>query len=304
MPDFSKETREVYHKQHMRIADDAKAMKRFINMFSKDYFGLGDEYFRDKRILDAGCGDTAKLMIALNGFGATDLHGLELGTDFISIAQQSLEKHGVPKNQVKLTSGSVTEIPYEDHYFDFVACHGVLVHLNNVEEVEKAFSELCRVTKPEGYLYTVFGVVGGFFEDAIVPAVRDYYRTNLEFKNLIDNIKQEDFSKVIDFISKEIKKHTEEEYDLNFLKDLLDTDLCVTIQNIIQAPVRLKIDKSFIINQYTKNNFDNIKPLKRYVKRENIRKFFAPLHFEREYPISQILYGGGNLEFIARKIIK
>lgn len=301
MEDHSEETRDIYHKQHMRVAADQKAMNRFINMFSTDYFGLGDDYFKNKLILDAGCGDTAKLIIAFHGFGARKLHGLELGEDFIPTAKKSLESHNVPSEDVTFTSASVLDIPYNDNHFDFVACHGVLVHLNDIQEVEKAFSELSRVTKPGGYLYTVFGHVGGLFEGAIVPAVREYYRTNSEFKDLIDNIQEKDFDDVTEFISKKMKEHTNEDIDLSFLKEMFDTDLCVTIQNIIQAPVRLKIDENYIKKQYLQNEFTNIKRLRRYVKRENIRKFFAPLHYERDYPLSKILYGSGNLEFLAQK---
>jgi len=301
MPDLSEETRRIYHAQHMRIVDDERAMNRFIGMFSTEYFGLDNNYFKNKRVLDAGCGDTSKLIIALHRFGARDIHGLELGNDFISVATKSLKKYGVSKNDVTFTSGNVLKIPYDDDFFDFVACHGVLLHLNNMDEVKTAFSELTRVTKQGGCLYTVFGNVGGLFEDCIVPALRNYYKENSEFRNLIDKISKESFAETLDFIMSEIEKHTGEKLDLNNLKNLLDTDLCVTIQNVIQAPVRLKIDEYFIRKQYTQNNFHRIHRLKRYVKRENIRKYLAPLHFNIDYPISKILYGSGNLEFIGQK---
>jgi hypothetical protein len=87
------------------------------------------------------------------------------------------------------------------------------------------------------------------------------------------------------------------------MKDLLDEDLCVFIQNFTQAPVRLAIDEKFIRTHYSKHGFAVPNKLKRYVKRENIRKFFAPLHFDSENAISKLLYGSGNLEFLAQKTI-
>jgi 2-polyprenyl-3-methyl-5-hydroxy-6-metoxy-1,4-benzoquinol methylase len=63
--DFSEETRAVYHKQHIRVAKNDKIMKRFINMFSTEYFGISKDYFKGKKVLDAGCGNTAKVIIAL-----------------------------------------------------------------------------------------------------------------------------------------------------------------------------------------------------------------------------------------------
>ncbi len=302
MVDYSEKTREEYHLQHMKVASDRKAMKRLIGMFSKEYFGLGNDYFKNKTVLDAGCGDTASLIIALHRLGAREIHGLDLGLEFIPVAQKSLKNYGIQKREVTFTSGSVLDLPYSDEYFDFVAAHGLLGHLNNIRDVKHAFSELARVTKPHGYLYTVVVNVGGLFEDCIIPAARNYYRSNQEFRDLIDNLEEKTFSQTLRFIEKTMKKQTGEEIDLRILNGLFDTDLCATIQNKIKTPVRLKLDEDFIRTQYKKNKFNEIRRLKRYVKRENIRKFSAPLHYEMDNSISKILYGSGSLEFIGKKI--
>jgi len=301
MTDFSNLTRNIYHKQHLRISHDKTAMNRFINMFSTDYFKKSKSFFYDKRVLDAGCGDTGKLIISFHNMGARDIHGFDLGSEFIPILESNLKKYGVSKEHVTLKTGSVLKIPYPDNYFDFVACHGVLVHLNNVNEVKKAFSELSRVTRDNGYLYTVFGVSGGLFEDVINPAIRSYYHTNANFKKFIDNIDPNDFQQLFDFIAHSISKNTNEKIDLSNLKKLFDVDYCVMVQNIIQAPVRLDINEKMILSLYNKNGFAQPTRLKRYVKRSNIRKYFAPLHFARDYYISKMLYGSGNLEFLGRK---
>lgn len=285
--DRSRETRAIYHQQHSRIAADERAMRRFIGMFSYEYFGLPEGWFAGKSALDAGCGSTAKLLIALHGMGCRDLHGFDLDTDFIPTAQQALAQHGAT---AELRSGSVLEIPYPDATFDFVSCHGVLVHLNELAEVPRAFAELARVTKPGGLLYTVFGVAGGVLEDAIFPAVREHYRRDPAFKLFVDNIKPSDLHGIAGMMG------------LPKLLDLLDTDLCVTIQNVIQAPVRLRIDEAMIRGMYAEAGFEEPRRLRRFVKRENIRKFFAPLHYATpDEPILQLIYGSGNLEFIARK---
>lgn len=291
----------MYHSQHERLANDEKAMNRFINMFSTEYFGLEKNYFKNKQILDAGCGDTANLMIGLHRLGCTNLHGFDLGTEFIPVASRTLEKFGVSTFEYKLKSGSILEIPYEDEYFDFVACHGVLLHLNNFEEVKIAFNELARVTKPGGYLYTYFGGTGGLWEDALNPAIRNYYRVNPDFSKLIDNITPKDFSDIFEFISNKMLEHTGEKINLEFLNNFFDTDFCVTIQNVIQAPVRLRIEEDFIKEQYNFCDFTEVRKLNRYVTRSNIRKFLAPLHYEKNHPISKILYGTGQSEFISKK---
>ncbi len=300
--DFSEKTRAVYHKQHTMIAKDEKAMKRFIGMFSNEYFGLGDDYFKGKKILDAGCGDTAKVMIALHKLGATDIHGIDLGEEFIPVANSSLRKYGVPLESVMLKSSSVLEIPYEDNEFDFVVCHGVLIHLNNIAEAKAAFAELARVTKPGGYLYTVYGIVGGLFEGAIIPAIRKYYEENNDFQNFIDNVSPNHFHQTIDTIMKGMEHNSGELINLQFLKTLFDIDFSVFLQNVTQVPVRLTMDEGLIRSLYSNNVMSEVRRLRRYVKRENIRKFFAPLHYEVEHPISKLLYGTGNLEFIGKKV--
>ena len=137
--DYSEKTRAIYHKQHIRIAEDEKAMNRFIGMFSNEYFGLGDDYFKGKKILDAGCGDTAKVMIAMHKLGATDIHGIDLGEEFIPVATSSIETQYVPMEAITFKSASVLDIPYESNYFDFAVCHGVLIHLNNIDELKPLF---------------------------------------------------------------------------------------------------------------------------------------------------------------------
>jgi hypothetical protein len=138
-------------------------------------------------------------------------------------------------------------------------------------------------------------------EEAIFPAIREYYNKNSDFKELIDNINPEFFKKLFEFINNEAVKHTETSLNIESASQLFDTDLCVFIQNVTQAPVRLQISPEFVCQQYNKYNFINLRRLKRYVKRQNIRQFFAPLHYNHEHPVSKLLYGSGNLEYIAQK---
>lgn len=301
MTDFSELTRKIYHDQHNKIAKDKTAMKRFINMFSHEYFNVDKDFFADKKILDAGCGNTAKVIIAMHNLGAKEIHGFDLGSEFIPFAKESYLNYGVPEEKVHLTPGNLLDIPYPDEYFDFVICHGVLLHLNNLKEVKQAFSELSRVTKRNGLLYTVYGLVGGLFEGAIIPALRKYYREHKEFKELIDRGSPRDYAELLDFIETESQLHEEKPLNVTWIKNLFDTDFCVFLQNAIQAPVRLEINENFIKELYQSHNFNEIKRLHRYVKRENIRKFFSPLHYNTDNKFSKILYGSGNLEFIGKK---
>ena len=180
--------------------------------------------------------------------------------------------------------------------------HGVLTHLNSLDEVEIAIQELSRVTKyGGGYIYITSGGLGGVLGDAIFPAVRDYYRENEEFRRFIDSIKPEDFHCAINLIKENMEKHSGETFDINDAKILFDLDLCISLQNLIQVPVRLSIEEEFIQKLFDENKIKNVKRLRRFVKRRNIRKFLSPLHYEIDHPISKILFGTGIVELLGKK---
>ena len=298
---INEKTRQIYHEQHKRVAENQIAMDRFMSMIEPDYFGVDKNFFSNKKLLDAGCGDTAKLSIKFTILGAK-VTGVDLGEDFIPIARDSAKKQGLAEDSINFQSANVISLPFEDEEFDFVCCHGVLLHLANYEQIESAFSELSRVTKKGGHLYTVFGVDGGLLEDHIIPAAREYYSVNKEFKTLIDNISPSNFEEIFEKIKK-----TSEDYGIPFdideitLQKMFDLDFCVMLQNLLQAPVRLRVSESDILRYYKNNKFQAPKRLKRFVKRQNIRKYTAPLHYLTEFPISKRIYGSGNLEFIAQK---
>jgi SAM-dependent methyltransferase len=298
----NEQTRIIYHAQHQRIVHDEKAMNRFLNMVQEEYFQLPEGYFKGVKILDAGCGDTAKILIRFHDFGGKDLTGIDLGTEYIDVARANLQKHGVPDADVKLYSGSVDALPFQDESFDFVCCHGVLLHMANIDQATRAFAELARVTRKGGRLYVVGGVYGGLIEH-ILPGIRDYYQTNSEFKLLIDSVSPETFGDLFEFINIEMSKKNQLGVNMSFIKDMFDVDFCTTLQNLIQAPVRLELSPEFFNTQYTMHGFNTPMRLRRYVMRENIRKYLAPLHFQKDHPLSKILYGEGNLELIAIKMV-
>ena len=302
--DFSEETRAIYHKQHERIANDDVAMQRFLGMFSSDYFGVPEDFFVGKKVLDAGCGDTAKVLISMARLGATDIYGVDLGTDFIPVAKASLQNQGVDlsTHNVNLQSASVLELPFEDESFDFTVCHGVLLHLNSLDEVRQAFAELARVTKKGGRLYTVYGVVGGLLEGALIPAAREYYRNNAEFKAFIDNVSPENFEEAAAQAQAIASQHSAGALDYSLLLSLLDVDFCVMLQNLIQAPVRLPVSEEMVREMYAEHGFDEPRRLSRFVERKNVRKYAAPFHYDYDNPFSKLFWGSGNLEFLGEKI--
>jgi len=294
-------TRDIYSKQHKRVANDKTTFKRFLDMIQEEYFNLPKDYFKGKRVVDVGCGNYGKFLIRFHDFGCIDLTGVELGEDFKKGLRPILDDHSIPVEHYNLVNGSVLDLPFADESFDFVCCHGVLPHLANKQEFYRGFKELSRMTKKGGFLYVVTGVYGGLVE-AIIPTVREYYRSNDEFKNLVDNISPGDFDKVFDFIEEKIFIYEDEQIRIRkYFRELFDVDLCVTIQNVLQVPIRIILSPNEMLELFHFNGFDDVKQLKRYVKRSNIRRFLAPLHYHRDELISRILYGQGNLEFLGMK---
>ncbi|MCX7928823.1 MAG: class I SAM-dependent methyltransferase [Patescibacteria group bacterium] len=99
------------------------------------------KYSRKKnpKILDAGCGAglLAKKMSALGR-----VYGIDLSKEAIKYAK---------KRNINVKIGSVTKIPYPNNYFDIVTCIDV-INLAEVDNEQKALSEIFRVLKPNGIL--------------------------------------------------------------------------------------------------------------------------------------------------------
>ena len=217
--------------------------------------------------------------------------------------RDSLKKSGVPVGKYELKPGSVLDLPYGDGRFDFVAINGVLIHLQNIPEIMRGFSEGARVVKKGGYYFTSYGPCGGLIQGAIFPAIRRYYRENGEFKAFIDKISPETIHAAIDKICADSLTHAGEAFDAAFLKGLFGVDFCVFLQNYIQAPTWLSNEctPEFVEELYKAHGFSDVRRLNHFSKRSDVRKFFAPLHYDRDYPLARVLYGQGYVQYVGRK---
>ena len=301
--DYKTLTRSLYLKQHKRISKNKKAFNRIYGIYSDQNYNLGDDWFRDKIALDAGCGNFGALTVRLSKLNCKKIYACDLGKKWISPMKKSLIERGINLNNVKMDPGNILKLNYKKNYFDFVAVNGVLPHLKNKNEIKKGFAEGAKVCKKGGYYFTSFGVSGGLVQSVILPAVRKHYQSNKDFRKFIDNLNFKEIDKIIKFIIQVSKKNKGPNINYNFLKSMLSEDFCVFLHNHIQAPYWLtnECSNEFIVSMYKKNGFSNIKRIKKFVNRTDVRKFFAPLHYERESQISKMLYGQGYMQFIAKK---
>lgn len=82
---------------------------------------------------------------------------------------------------------------------------------------------------------------------------------------------------------------------------MFGVDFCVMLQNLPQAPVRLKVSKSDILGYYDKNKFQTPKRLRRFAKRQNVRKIYRSVALSLRFLNFEDNTGSGNSEFIAQK---
>ena len=299
-----KKTRKIYHKQHSNISKDKKNFDRIYGIYKDQDFGLGEEYFNNKIVLDAGCGNFGALTLRLSRLKCGKIYACDIGKDWISALKKSLKQRGVHTfSNIQMESGNIMKLKYDNDYFDFVAVNGVFPNLKNLNEVKKSFKECARTVKKNGYYFTSFGVAGGLIQGVILPAVRNYYKVNKNFKNFIDGLNANNISKIINFISKHSILNNGPKINTTMLKDLLSNDFCAFLHNHIQAPYWLTNESTpkFVEALYKANGFKEVRRIKKFVKRSDIRKFFAPLHYERDYNISKILYGEGYVQYIGKK---
>ncbi|MDA7433312.1 class I SAM-dependent methyltransferase [Synechococcus sp. AH-601-N10] len=323
--EIKEKTRKIYENQHDYVRNDEIAMKRFISMYESDYFkpaGINKSFLSGAKILEIGCGNTGKTAIGLYQLAGTSLDYTftDLGENWINSMKSSLSKYDFDNSCSKFTSASADELPFDDKIFDLVVCHGVLLHVPSLNCAEKSVQEICRVTKDSGKIYAVGGVVGGIYEEAIFPAIRSFYNSNKSFKKFIDDINQESIETIKNqFINEvnilQVDSPLADLISTGGFTKLFDTDLFVTLQNIIQAPVRLELSEEWWKQNFSNEGFNRITRLFRRVERENIRGIFQELHFlnaknkacsDYKLPteLSNFLdsvYGSGNLEYVFTK---
>jgi 2-polyprenyl-3-methyl-5-hydroxy-6-metoxy-1,4-benzoquinol methylase len=88
-------------------------------------------------ILDVGCGEGFTLnRLKEKGIGK-NLEGLEYSKEAIALGKKTYP-------DIKITRGSIYELPYADNSFDLVLCTEVLEHLDKPRD---ALKELIRVSK-------------------------------------------------------------------------------------------------------------------------------------------------------------
>ena len=97
------------------------------------------------RVLDFGCGPGTISVGLARAVDPGELHGIDFEESQIDLARAAAEAGG--HGNATFHVGDVTDLPFEDDYFDAAHCHAVLMH---VPDTAATLSEVKRVLKPGG----------------------------------------------------------------------------------------------------------------------------------------------------------
>lgn len=99
------------------------------------------ELKQNQKVLEVGCGQGVGAQLIIQNFLPSEYHGIDLDEKMIQRAQ----KKGIKGTLFQ--AASVTDLPFDDGYFDAVIDFGVIHHVPNWQD---ALQEIKRVLKPGG----------------------------------------------------------------------------------------------------------------------------------------------------------
>ena len=123
------------------------------------------------RVLDFGCGPGTISVGLARAVAPGELHGVDMEASQIELARSVAMAGG--QDNVTFHVADVTDMPFEDGYFDVAHCHNVLMHIPDTAAV---LAEVKRVLKPGGiigcremicgscFTHPDFGVIGRAWE--------------------------------------------------------------------------------------------------------------------------------------------
>lgn len=98
----------------------------------------------EDRLLDVGCG--AGLFEIAYAHWLKEIYGVDYSEVMVKVAKKNIEKY----DNVIIEKADIQNLPFKDEFFDKVLVNSVIQYLGDLDEVEKSFEELKRVTKAGG----------------------------------------------------------------------------------------------------------------------------------------------------------
>jgi len=157
---------------------------------------------KGKKCVDFGCGH-GQFLMALKSYGAKSCLGLDFGKKSISFAKKISKKFGFGNKDLKYIYSKAQKTPLDSNCYDFAIQNGVFHHIEKYSDELKAYKEVHRVLKKNGYFFVFTGGSGGLrnivFDNAqeilrnidqffIVRTIRNLPITNNKKYMLSDNL--------------------------------------------------------------------------------------------------------------------
>lgn len=117
-----------------------KAKRTDSERFAMGYWRF--DGYRNRRVLDIGCGPG--WLAVQYAKGGANVWAVDLTPRAVGLARRHLELAGVAAS---ICEANAEDLPFPDNAFDLVVASGVLHH---TPDMERAFRESCRVTRPGG----------------------------------------------------------------------------------------------------------------------------------------------------------
>lgn len=219
-----------------------------------------DEMFKDKVVLDIGCGAAGKT-IYYASMGVERIVGVEILGKYRDEAEQLARKYGM-EDKFEFVCADASKTPFEDETFDTIIMNDAMEH---VDEPEKVLEECYRILKKNGRLYLNFPPYnhpyGAHLSDAIgMPWVHVFFseKTLIEtYKELVRDLpdgkeriefrigKKADGTEYFSYINKmTIKRAKTILQNSSFNVEYYSEE---PLRNIFRYPARLPILKEFLV---------------------------------------------------------
>jgi ubiquinone/menaquinone biosynthesis C-methylase UbiE len=223
-----------------------------------------DEMFKDKDVLDIGCGAGGKTIFYASQ-GVKSIVGVEILNKYKDDAEELAKKYGV-NDKFTFVCSDASKTPFVDEFFDTIIMNDAMEH---VDEPEKVLDECYRILKKDGKIYLNFPPYnhpyGSHLSDAIgMPWVHVFFSKKTlinTYKELVKNLP--DGKDRIEF---RISKRSDKTEYFSYINNMT----IKRFQHIMK-------NSKFNVEYYKEE------PLR------NIVKYFAKLPFFKEYFVKMVV---------------
>ena len=301
-------TKEIYIDQHKNFyADDTIFQRHFSHAADPESYDLTADFFVGKHVLDAGCGNSGYFQVAMHHLGAGRVTCLDIGADWQQELRKIVAKHNVPDGFIECIEGTTTNLPFPDESFDFVASNGVIMHLETVEMAKTALAELSRVARKGGVVYSHIGIdKPGIVDRYIVKSLRQAYQEDTEYRDFIDSLKPEAVVAELTDIYQTGLQHdgTLTPAIISLVSSLFTLDSTTFLQNMLQVPIQQgpRLSEEWGVSTMKEVGLTNVRRAREsYWKRNDFRKYLAPIHYRLDSPTARLFYGNGHVKLVGDK---